>query len=111
MQTAYTFAETSGPCPTSPARQRSDAVLLASIAQGDRRAMQLLFGRHNVRVYRFMTRITGNQAVAEDLISDVFVDVWRHAGNFKGSPRSAPGCSASRVTRRCPRSGAARAFM
>jgi RNA polymerase sigma-70 factor (ECF subfamily) len=84
MQTAYTFAESSGPCPRIPARQQPDAALLASIAQGDRRAMQLLFGRHNVRVFRFMTRITGNEAMAEDLVSEVFVDVWRQAASFKG---------------------------
>lgn len=84
MQTAFTVTESSGPCPRIPDRQRPDSALLASIAQGDRHAMRILFGRHNVRVYRFMTRITGNPAAAEDLVSEVFVDVWRQAGSFKG---------------------------
>jgi RNA polymerase sigma-70 factor (ECF subfamily) len=62
----------------------SDGALIEAIAAGDRHAMALLFGRHNVRVYRFSLRITGNAAAAEDIVSDVFLEVWRHAGRFKG---------------------------
>jgi len=46
--------------------------------------MQVLFARHQVRVYRFVLRFVGNQAVAEDLISEVFLDVWRQADRFEG---------------------------
>lgn len=62
----------------------SDDVLMSRIAAGDRLAMQTLFARHHVRVYRFVLRIVGNPATAEDLISDVFLDVWRQAGKFEG---------------------------
>ena len=57
----------------------SDEALIAAIAQGDRHAMELLYGRHNVRVYRFILRMTGDAASAEDLVSEVFLEVWRHA--------------------------------
>ena len=46
--------------------------------------MQVLFARHQVRVYRFALRLVGNQTVAEDLISEVFLDVWRQADRFEG---------------------------
>jgi RNA polymerase sigma-70 factor (ECF subfamily) len=46
--------------------------------------MQVLFARHHVRVYRFVLRLVRNEATAEDLISDVFLDVWRQAGEFEG---------------------------
>jgi RNA polymerase sigma-70 factor, ECF subfamily len=46
--------------------------------------MQVLFARHHVRVYRFVLRLVRNEATAEDLISDVFLDVWRQAGKFEG---------------------------
>ena len=46
--------------------------------------MQVLFARHQVRVYRFVLRLVGNQAAAEDLISEVFLDVWRQADRFEG---------------------------
>ena len=62
----------------------SDEVLIARIAGGDRLAMQVLFARHHVRVYRFMLRLVRNEATAEDLISEVFLDIWRQAGKFEG---------------------------
>jgi RNA polymerase sigma-70 factor (ECF subfamily) len=62
----------------------SDEVLISRIANGDRLAMQVLFARHHLRVYRFVLRLVRNEATAEDLISDVFLDVWRQAGKFEG---------------------------
>jgi len=62
----------------------SDETLIARIAGGDRLAMQVLFARHHVRVYRFVLRLVQNQATAEDLISEVFLDIWRQAGKFEG---------------------------
>ena len=61
-----------------------DDLLIGRIAQGDRLAMQVLYGRHHVRVYRFALRIVRNEQAAEDLISEVFLDVWRQAGSFEG---------------------------
>ena len=62
----------------------SDEVLIGRIADGDRLAMQVLFARHHVRVFRFVLRLVRNDATAEDLISEVFLDVWRQAGKFEG---------------------------
>ncbi len=62
----------------------SDEVLIGRIANGDRLAMQVLFARHHIRVYRFMLRMVRNEAAAEDLISEVFLDVWRQAEKFEG---------------------------
>jgi RNA polymerase sigma-70 factor, ECF subfamily len=67
-----------------PMQTTSDEVLIGRIANGDRLAMQVLFARHHVRVYRFVLRLIRNEAAAEDLISDVFLDVWRQAGKFEG---------------------------
>jgi RNA polymerase sigma-70 factor, ECF subfamily len=62
----------------------SDEALIARIADGDRLAMKVLFARHQVRTYRFLLRIVRNEATAEDLISEVFLEVWRQAGKFEG---------------------------
>ena len=62
----------------------SDEALIARIAASDRLAMQVLYARHHVRVYRFILRLVGNATLAEDLISEVFLDVWRQAGRFEG---------------------------
>jgi RNA polymerase sigma-70 factor (ECF subfamily) len=61
----------------------SDEVLIGRIASGDRLAMQVLFARHHVRVYRFVLRLVSDPTLAEDLISEVFLDVWRQAGRFE----------------------------
>ena len=62
----------------------SDEVLIGRIASGDRLAMQVLFARHHVRVYRFVLRLVREETKAEDLISEVFLDVWRQADRFEG---------------------------
>ena len=62
----------------------SDEILIGRIASGDRLAMQVLFARQHVRVFRFVLRLVLDESVAEDLISEVFLDVWRQAGRFEG---------------------------
>jgi RNA polymerase sigma-70 factor (ECF subfamily) len=63
----------------------SDDELIKAIALGDRHAMEVLYSRHHVRVYRFSLRITGNATLSEDIVSEVFLDVWRCAHGFKAS--------------------------
>jgi RNA polymerase sigma-70 factor, ECF subfamily len=65
------------------ASDTSDLELIRSIAAGDKRAMQILFARHNVRVFRFLARFVGDRSAAEDLVSEVFLDIWRQAGRFQ----------------------------
>lgn len=62
----------------------SDEELIGRIAAGDRLAMRVLFNRHQVRVYRFLLRLVRHEANAEELISEVFLDVWRQAAKFEG---------------------------
>jgi RNA polymerase sigma-70 factor (ECF subfamily) len=61
----------------------SDDMLIRRIAQGDQLAMRTLFGRHRVPLYRWLLRLVGDEALAEDLLSDVFLDVWRQAAAFE----------------------------
>jgi len=46
--------------------------------------MRALFARHQTGIYRWLVRLVRNEAIAEDLLSDVFLDVWRAAGSFQG---------------------------
>jgi RNA polymerase sigma-70 factor (ECF subfamily) len=62
----------------------SDTALMAATATGDKLALQTLYARHHVRVYRFLLRLVHNEAVAEDLLADVYLDVWRKADRFAG---------------------------
>ena len=67
-----------------PPQATSDEALIARIAAGDRDAMRALYLRHHVRVHRFVVRLVRNHTMAEDIISEVFLDVWRQAGSFEG---------------------------
>jgi RNA polymerase sigma-70 factor, ECF subfamily len=72
---------------TSAARQTPhtpDVALVRSIAAGDKHPMRILFARHNVRVFRFVLRLVGDNSAAEDPVSEVFLDVWHQAGRFQG---------------------------
>ena len=70
------------------AHPSDDKALLQRIAAGDQTAVRALFARHNLRIYRFIFRMVGNEATAEDLTNEVFLEIWRHANRFEG--RSAP---------------------
>src|SRR2546430_1708342 len=72
----------------SPARAAatepfSDEVLIRRIANGDHLAMRTLFARHRLAIYRWLRRLVGDQTLADDLLSDVFLDVWRKATSFE----------------------------
>jgi hypothetical protein len=62
----------------------SDEILVERIAAGDKLAMQVLFARHRTKLYRWLLRSVGDETVAEDLLSDVFFDLWQQAGRFEG---------------------------
>ncbi len=61
----------------------SDDILIKRIAAGDQLAMRTLFARHRVALYRFVLRMVGDATLAEDILSDVFLDVWRQASRFE----------------------------
>ena len=61
----------------------SDESLIQRIADGDPLAMRTLFARYQVPLYRFVLRIVRDTALAEDILSDVFLDVWRQAPQFE----------------------------
>lgn len=62
----------------------SDEILIGRIGEGDRAAMRILYGRHATRTLRFLIRLVRDQSTAEDLMSDVYFDVWRQASRFEG---------------------------
>ena len=92
---------------TTAGKTTSDQTLIERIAVGDKLAMRVLFARHHVRVYRFVARLVRDETLAEDVVGEMFLDVWRQAATFKA--RAAvlqPGCSRSRASRRCRCCGA-----
>jgi RNA polymerase sigma-70 factor, ECF subfamily len=73
--------------PTEVEEYASDAMLLRGVAEGDKTAMHIMFTRHRTKVFRFIQRMVRNRAIAEDLFSQVFLDVWRSANRFENRAR------------------------
>jgi len=69
---------------TRPDARISDETLIKQIAEGNKLAMRALFARHQVKVYRFALRIVRDTALAEDAVSETFIDAWQHANRFEG---------------------------
>jgi RNA polymerase sigma-70 factor, ECF subfamily len=83
MSIALTQPGSAAGAPAPAGAASSDNILIARIASGDRLAMQTLFARHRVSVYRWVVRIVRDEALAEDILSEVFLDVWRQAAKFE----------------------------
>jgi RNA polymerase sigma-70 factor (ECF subfamily) len=66
-----------------------DLTLMRSIAAGDREAMSQMYDRHAPRVLAVCRRVMGDAGEAEDVVTDVFFELWRRADRFdpdRGSP-------------------------
>src|SRR5262249_38214405 len=71
--------------------EEGDAALIAAVAQGDRAALARLYGRYAGSLLAIAQRILCDRREAEDLLHDLFLEVWRQAGHYdaaRGSVRS-----------------------
>ena len=62
----------------------SDQALTSAAAKGDMAAFEELYKRHNRRVYSVCLRMTHNVSEAEDLAQEVFIQLFRKIGSFRG---------------------------
>ena len=62
----------------------SDYELAQAASKGDMPAFEELYGRHSRRVYSLCLRMTANTAEAEDLAQEVFIQLFRKLGSFRG---------------------------
>ena len=85
MQTEYVLRDIAPPRLRAPVQDSSDEALIGLIAEGDKRAMQVLYARHNVRVYRFILRMTANN---KSLPLNVYACGVNNAQNRRGNFRT-----------------------
>lgn len=69
---------------TNTVAKLNDGELVQRVAGGDKAAIRLLFHRHHARVFRFVARMTRNDAMADEVANEVFLEVWRQAARFEG---------------------------
>lgn len=71
--------------------QSSDEELIVAIQARDVQALAALYDRHRVLAYSLALRSLANQADAEDVVQEAFLNVWRAAATYRtgrSSPRS-----------------------
>jgi len=59
-----------------------DAALLARVQRGDEQAMAMLFDRYSKIVYSVALRVLRDAASAEDILQEIFMQIWRNPAGF-----------------------------
>lgn len=71
--------------PINTNSSESDVALLSRVAEGDQVAMATLFDRYGGMVYSVAFRVVRDQRAAEDLLQDVFFQLWRNPESYLSS--------------------------
>ena len=74
---------TAPPEPTDGQATLDDKALLARVADGDSRALDMLYDRYSRVVYGVALRILGEAELAEDVVQETFWRVWRRSRTFQ----------------------------
>lgn len=80
-----TFAASGVP----PSGSSSDEDLLVAAARGDQSAMGQLYDRFSGQMYGLAMRITQDATLAQDVVQEAFVGIWRNASRFDAARASA----------------------
>jgi RNA polymerase sigma-70 factor (ECF subfamily) len=67
---------------TQEPNPRDDAALIARMRAGDKSAMGSLYDRYSRVVYGVALRVLGNTTAAEDVVQEVFLQLWRNPRSF-----------------------------
>jgi RNA polymerase sigma-70 factor, ECF subfamily len=73
--------------PDASAQAAEDARLVAGAAMGDRRMFAALYRRHLESTYQRLTRMIGPVPDRDDLVQQIFLDVYRALPRFRGEAR------------------------
>src|ERR1700689_756103 len=65
----------------------SDEALMVRYARGDVAAFELLYRRHEMRIWRYLERNVRNRATADDLMQEVWFAVARDAARYEPTAR------------------------
>ena len=69
--------------PWPEGKQPTDAALMERVLQRDSTALEVLYDRYGRPVYSLVLRISQQPASAEEIVQDVFLQLWRSAERFK----------------------------
>lgn len=72
-----------------PDSGKDDYALMAALARGDTAAMEGLYTRYSPMLYALCLRLLGNRAEADELLQDIFLELWAKSSRYdpgRGSP-------------------------
>lgn len=78
-----------------------DIVVLRRLASGDQSALGVLYDRHAALLFALGLRIVRVRREAEDLLHDVFLELWQHAGDYEPERGSVKSWMLLRMRSRC----------
>jgi RNA polymerase sigma-70 factor, ECF subfamily len=61
----------------------ADEDLMALVQRGDARAFEAIYDRHGSAAFSLAYRIAGNRTVAEDIVQEAFLSVWRSSVRYQ----------------------------
>jgi RNA polymerase sigma-70 factor, ECF subfamily len=74
-----------------PEFEVTDAVLLRRVTQRDEMALAALYDRYGRLVYSVAMRVLNDSGIAEEVVQDIFHQLWRNASNFDSARGSLSG--------------------
>jgi RNA polymerase sigma-70 factor (ECF subfamily) len=77
-----TYSSDPGKAALAASRASEDAVLLERLVNGDQQAMASIFDRYSGIVYSVALRVLKDPAQAEDVMQDIFIQVWKNPASF-----------------------------
>lgn len=65
----------------------SEPDMLAAVATGEQKAFERVYHLYERRVYQYVFTFVNDQTLAEDIVGETMMAVWRGAGTFSGTSR------------------------
>lgn len=65
----------------------SDNEVMEAVRDGKVEKLAILFERHQVMLYNFFLRLTGNRSASEDLVQDVFIRILKYRAGYQGQSK------------------------
>lgn len=84
MQSVHAVKRASLDESRSQGEQQDGVALLERIARGDREALAELYSQYQRPLFRYLCQLTPDRGLAEEILQDTLVAVWRNAGGFAG---------------------------
>ncbi len=69
------------------AAMEQDQELVRQVARGDENALRALYASYGPRLFSYALRFTGDRSVAEEVVQDSLLAVWKNARGYRGHSR------------------------